>query len=90
MKVLGFIVNIFLPGIGTMVVGKVGTGILQFLLVLVAAFLTATALLSITFLTATALLSIIGIPLGIGVWIWAMVSAATSLDKPVQVVVLRE
>ena len=67
MKVLAIIINIFFPGIGTMIIGKVGTGILQLVLVLVAVGL-----------SATGVLSIVGLPLGIGVWIWALVSVAKS------------
>lgn len=74
MKALGVIVNIFLPGIGTIIVGKIGQGVAQILLAIVAAFL------SLTFV-----LAIIGVPLGIGVWIWAIVSAATSEPQPIQV-----
>ena len=79
MKVLGVIVNIFFPGIGSLIVGKIGTGILQFLLYGFGALL-----------TFTGILAIIGIPICIIVWIWAIVTAATSQDKPVQVVVVRD
>lgn len=76
MKALAIIVNIFLPGIGTLIVKKFGQGIAQIVLGIIAALL-----------TITGLLSIIGIPLGLGVWIWAIVSAATAEDKPVTVIV---
>lgn len=76
MKALAIIVNIFLPGIGTLIVKKFGQGIAQIVLGIIAALL-----------IITGLLSIIGIPLGFGVWIWAIVSAATAEDKPVTVVV---
>jgi len=29
MKIIAFIINIFLPGVGTLLVGKIGTGIVQ-------------------------------------------------------------
>ena len=38
-------------------------------------------------LVATGIGAIIGIPLGICVWIWAIVSAVTAEDKPLVVVV---
>lgn len=76
MKALAIIVNIFLPGIGTLIVKKFGQGIAQIVLGIIAALL-----------TITGILSIIGIPLGIGVWIWAIVSAATAEDQPVTVIV---
>jgi TM2 domain-containing membrane protein YozV len=66
-KVLAIIINIFFPGIGTMIIGKVGTGVIQLVLSIIAVAL-----------SATGVLSIVGIPLGIGVWIWALVSVASS------------
>jgi len=66
-KIVAIIVNFFFPGLGTLLIGQIGTGIAQLLLTIVAAVM-----------VATGVLSIIGIPLGIGVWIWALVSAAKS------------
>jgi TM2 domain-containing membrane protein YozV len=79
MKVLGVIVNIFFPGIGSLIVGKIGIGIIQFLLYGFG------ALLSITGIGA-----IIGVPICIVVWIWAIVTAAKAEDRPVQVVVVKD
>ena len=67
MKIVAIIVNFFFPGLGTLLIGQIGTGVAQLLLTIVAAVM-----------IATGVLSIIGIPLGIGVWIWALVSAAKS------------
>jgi len=67
MKIIAIIINIFFPGVGTLIVGKIGTGVIQIILTIIAAFL-----------SFTGFLSIIGIPLGIGVWIWALVSVAGS------------
>ena len=39
MKVLAIIINIFFPGIGTLIVGKIGEGIAQFLIWLVGVIL---------------------------------------------------
>jgi TM2 domain-containing membrane protein YozV len=76
MKAVGVLVNIFLPGVGTIIVGKAGQGIAQILLYLLG------ILLSFTVVGA-----IIGVPLCIAVWIWAIVSAATSEARPMQIVV---
>jgi len=67
MKVLAIIINIFFPGIGTLIVGKIGEGIAQFLIWLVGVFL-----------TFTVVLSFIGIPLCLAMGVWSIVSAATS------------
>lgn len=75
MKALAIIVNIFLPGIGTLIVKKWGQGIAQIILGIIGIIL-----------TATGLLSIIGVPLLIGVWIWAIISAVQSNPQPIQVV----
>ncbi len=77
MKVLGVIVNIFLPGIGTLIVGKIGQGIAQIVLYVVG------LVFSFTVVGA-----VIGVPLCIAVWIWAIVSAATANPKPIQVEVI--
>ncbi len=67
MRAIAIIVNVFLPGVGTLIVGKVLVGIVQILLYVVAHFL-----------IWTAILAIVGIPLAFIVWIWALVSAATA------------
>ena len=76
MRVLGVIVNLFFPGIGTILVGKIVSGVVQFLL-----YAAAVALI------ATGVGALLGIPIAIVVWIWAIVSAATAEDKPLVVVV---
>jgi TM2 domain-containing membrane protein YozV len=76
MKALAIIINIFFLGIGSLVVKKFGAGIAQIILGIIAVAL-----------TATGLLSIVGIPLLIGVWIWAIVTAVQSNPEPMQVVV---
>jgi hypothetical protein len=74
MKVIGILVNLFFPGVGTMIVGKVGQGVAQLCLYMLGALL-----------TFTGLGAVIGIPLCIIVWIWALVSAASSAPQPIQV-----
>jgi TM2 domain-containing membrane protein YozV len=66
MQIAGIVVNIFFPGIGTLIVGKIGQGIAQIILAIIALIL-----------NLTVVLAIIGIPLAIGVWVWGIVSAAT-------------
>lgn len=73
MNVLGIIVNIFLPGVGTLIVGKIPQGIIQIIWFIVAVFL-----------NITVIFAILGIPLGIGTYIWAIVSAATPKKPPTQ------
>lgn len=72
MKILAILVNIFFPGIGTMLVGKIGEGLVQFLL----GFVLVIPLL---------IIPIIGwglaIFLGLGVRCWAILSAATTSSK---------
>ncbi len=77
MKVLGVIVNIFFPGIGTMIVGKIGTGIVQLILSVIA-----------WVLMFTVVGFVIGAPLAFIIWVWAIVSAATSEPEPVRVEVV--
>ena len=70
MKALAIILNVFIPGVGTLVVGKIGEGITQLLLWLLGVIL-----------VVTVLLSFIGVPLCIAMLVWSIVSAATS--KPI-------
>ena len=76
MRVLAVIVNMFFPGVGTIIVGKIFSGVVQFLLYALAVAL-----------TATGVGGLLGIPLGVVVWIWGIVSAATAEDKPLVIVV---
>ena len=77
MKVIAIIVNIFFPGVGTIIVGKVGKGVTQIILTIIAGIM-----------IATAFLSIVGVPLAIGVWIWALVSVASS--SATETVIIKE
>ena len=67
MKILAIIVNIFLPGFGTLIVKKFVQGINQILLSIFAVFL-----------IATGIGGIIGFPLYLIVWIWAIISSVQS------------
>lgn len=79
MKALAIIINLFFPGIGTLIAKKFGQGIAQILLGIFAAIL-----------VVTGIFSIIGIPLAIGVWIWAIISVVNSETQPVTVVVQQQ
>ena len=78
MKAIAIIINFFFPGVGTMIVGKIGTGVVQLLLAIIGYFL-----------TVTGVLSIFGIPMIIAAVIWSMVSAAKS-DTADTIVVKQE
>ncbi|SDB44109.1 hypothetical protein SAMN02982931_03348 [Bauldia litoralis] len=65
MKALAIIVNIFVPGSGTIIVGKLGQGAAQFLLFALGIVL--------TFAVAG---PIVGVPLAVAAWVWALDSAA--------------
>ena len=67
MKIIAILINIFFPGVGTLIVGKIGTGITQIILTIIGGVM-----------AATGVLAIVGIPLAIGAWIWALVSVAGS------------
>ena len=66
MKALAIILNVFFPGVGTLVAKKIWQGITQILLSIVG-----------WVLIITVVGAIIGLPIVLGVWIWAIVSAAT-------------
>ena len=66
MKVAGIIVNVFFPGIGSMIIGKAGAGIMQLLMYIIGLVL-----------VFTLIGAIIGYPLMIAAWIWGVVTAAT-------------
>jgi TM2 domain-containing membrane protein YozV len=75
-RILGIVVSLFFPGVGTIIVGKIVSGVVQFLL-----YALAWALI------ATGVGALVGFPIAVVVWIWAIVSAATSEDKPLVVIV---
>jgi len=79
MKAVAIIVNFFFPGIGSFFVGKVGQGIAQIILYII----------GVLFIL-TGIGMIIGIPLCIGVWIWGLVTAATSPGEPIQVTIVHQ
>ncbi len=77
MKALAVILNIFFPGVGSLVLGKVGQGIAQLILYILG------VVLSFTVIGA-----IIGVPLCIAMWIWGIVTATSANLQPLQVHVI--
>jgi TM2 domain-containing membrane protein YozV len=67
---IGLLISFFLPGVGSLVNGAVGIGITILILFIVA------VILDITVIGA-----IVGIPLGLGAWIWGMIHGYTSAQK---------
>ena len=70
LKILAIIVNIFLPGVGTLIVQKWFQGIFQLILGGIA------AIFSFTWIGV-----VVGGPLAVIVWIWAMVSVITYEER---------
>lgn len=73
MRALAIITNFFIPGLGTLIVGKVGQGIAQLLLFIVGFWL-AFAWLILP----------IGLPICFAVWIWGLVVATRTPIQSVQ------
>jgi peptidoglycan hydrolase-like protein with peptidoglycan-binding domain/TM2 domain-containing membrane protein YozV len=75
-KAAGVAVNVFFPGIGTLVAGRYGAGVCQLGLNVTA------AVCWMTFFLAP-----LGFVIGFGNWVWAIASAAGAPTQPVRVVV---
>ena len=73
MKAAAVIVNFFIPGVGSLIIGKTTEGIIQLVLYFLG-FL----------LTVTLIGAIIGLPMMLAAWIWGLVTAAT-YDEAAQV-----
>jgi TM2 domain-containing membrane protein YozV len=71
MKAVAIILNFFFPGVGSLVLGKVGQGITQLILYI----------LGVVF-TVTLIGAIVGIPMMLAAWIWSLVTAATYDEVP--------
>ena len=76
MKPLAIILNIFIPGVGSFVIGHVGQGIGQ-ILIWGLGFLFTVGTLGFG--------AIIGFPMMLGAWIWGIVLVAGVREAPVQV-----
>lgn len=71
MKVAAILLNFFIPGVGSLVIGSVGQGVTQLILYF----------LGLIF-TFTLIGAILGIPMMLGAWIWGLVTAATYNEIP--------
>ena len=71
MKALAILVNILAPGVGTLFVKKWWQAIFQLLLIFVAAVL-----------GVTGIGAVVGIPIALVAWIWAIISAASYQPQP--------
>jgi TM2 domain-containing membrane protein YozV len=78
-KTAAIVLNFFLPGVGSLVIGKVGQGVTQLILYW----------LGVLF-TFTLIGAFVGIPLMLAAWIWGMVIAASSDPAPMQVTVIHQ
>lgn len=65
-NIVGLLINLVIPGIGTIIWGDTNKGIIQLVLFLVGVFLSCI---------------IIGIPLAFGAWVWALVKGIQRLSK---------
>lgn len=79
MKPLAIILNVFWPGVGSLVLRKYGQGITQLVLFGIGLLLCFT-LIGV----------IIGGPLMFVVWVWGIITAASSKDSPLTVVVQQQ
>ena len=73
MKGLAVLINVFVPGIGTLMIGKIGEGIAQFII----------WGLGIVF-CFTIIGVFIGLPMAFVAWLWSIISAASG-NRPIQV-----
>lgn len=65
MKAVAVITNFFIPGLGTLILGKVGQGITQIILFIIGFFL-----------TFGFMMILVGLPICFAVWVWGLVLAA--------------
>jgi TM2 domain-containing membrane protein YozV len=65
-NIVGLLVNLAIPGLGTIIWGETNKGVIQLVLFFLGVFLSCI---------------IIGIPLVFGVWVWALVKGIQKLSK---------
>ncbi len=66
----GIILNILFPGVGSLLVGKIGSGIVQLILIVIGVLL-----------DLTGIGMFFGIPLGIAMWVWALVISIQAFNQ---------
>lgn len=74
-KIIAFVLNLFVPGLGTFFVGRIGTAIIQLLLLLIG--------------VATIAFGGIGLLIILGDWIWGLVTVVQAGRKPTTVYVVQ-
>ena len=74
MKAVALIVNFFIPGVGSMLIGRIGTGLIQLVLYGIGAFL-----------MFTTVLWPIGAPICLVVLIWSLITALR-YEEPTKIV----
>jgi len=71
LAIAGLVINVaILPGLGSLIAGKIRTGVLQ-LIFLLLGFL----------LTITVVGAILGIPLMIAIWVWSIVTGIKAIQE---------
>lgn len=68
--IAGLIVNLFLPGMGTIMLGKYDLGAIQLILVLIGFYL-----------SVTGIGAFVGIPLIAAMWIWALIASIKAIKE---------
>jgi len=79
MNIIAVLVNFFIPGIGSFMVGRGGAGVAQLLLFG----------MGLLFVVTVFLLPIGLILMGIA-WIWGLITAATASNKPAKVIIVEK
>lgn len=79
MNILAVLLNFFMPGIGSFVVGRGGAGVAQLLIFGIGISLAIT-LIMLPF----------GLVLMAVAWVWGLITAANASNKPQQVVVVEK
>ncbi len=75
-KIIAFVLNLFVPGLGTFFVGRIGTAIIQLLLLVIG--------------VVTIAFGGIGFLIILGDWIWALVTVVQAGRKPTTVYVVQQ
>jgi TM2 domain-containing membrane protein YozV len=70
LAIIGLLVNLIAPGLGTIITGKYDIGAVQLILALIGLFF-----------SITKIGSIIGIPIIAAMWIWALVVSIKNLKR---------
>jgi len=70
LAIVGLIVNLFWPGLGTIIGGNVGIGLIQMAFHLFGVFC-----------ILTIIGAIIGVPLVVTMWVWALISSIIQLSR---------